>query len=142
MCRPLHTKRKKASDSVNAFLNASTIILRICDVAILALGILLWTGNFDGLKPVHMLIGIVIVLGLWATGIALVVRGGSPGLAGVLIVFGLIVLFVGLNQEHWLTGGAHWVIQVVHLALGLATMGLTESTRRRIRASGIALSRA
>jgi hypothetical protein len=127
---------------MNTFLNVSTIILRICYVAILTLGILLWTGNFDGVKPAHMLIGIIIVLGLWATGVALVVRGGSPGLAGVLIVFGLIVLFVGLNQEQWLTGGAHWVIQVVHLALGLATMGLTESTRRRIRAGGVALRRA
>src|SRR5260370_25763489 len=25
----------------------------------------------------------------------------------------------GLNQEQWLTGSAHWAIQVVHLALGL-----------------------
>jgi hypothetical protein len=134
--------QKKASTCMNAFLNASTIILRICYVAILLLGILLWTGNFDGLKPVHMLIGIVIVLGLWATGVALVMRGGSPGLAGACLVLGLIVLYVGLNQEQWLTGSAHWVIQVVHLALGLATMGLTESTRRRIRVGGVALRRA
>ncbi len=126
---------------MNAFLNVSTIVLRFCYVAILVLGILLWTGNFDSLKPLHMLIGIVIVLGLWATGVALVIRGGSAALAGALLVYGAIVLVVGLNQEQWLPDAGHWVIQVLHLLLGLGTMALTETTRRRIRVTA-AVSRA
>ena len=127
---------------MNAFLNVSTIVLRICYVAVLALGILFWTGNADNLRDVHMLLGIVIVLGLWATGVALALRGGSPVLAGALIIYGIIVLYVGLNQEQWLPGTSHWIIQVLHLLLGLGTMALTETTRRRIRVGGAAVSRA
>ena len=127
---------------MSGFLNISTIVLRICYVVQIVLGILLWTSNGDSLRGFHILLGIVIVLGLWATGIALVIRGGSPVLAAALIIYGIIVLYVGLNQEQWLPGTSHWIIQVLHLLLGLGTMALTEITRRRIRVGGAAVSRA
>jgi hypothetical protein len=127
---------------MNGFLNGSTIVLRICYVTQILLGILLWTGNGDNLRGLHILLGTVIVLGLWATGVALVLRGGSPVLAGALLVYGVVVLYVGLNQEQWLPGTLHWLIQVLHLVLGLGTMALTETTRQRIRAGRTSVSRA
>lgn len=128
--------------TVSGFLNVSTIVLRICYVVQIVLGIVLWTNNGENLRGFHMLLGIVIVLGLWATGIALMMRGGSPVLAAALIIYGIVVVYVGLNQEQWLPGTSHWIIQVLHLLLGLGTMALTETTRRRIRLGGVAVSRA
>ena len=40
-------------------------IARIAGLIVIVLGILLWTGNFDQIKPIHMLFGITVVLALW-----------------------------------------------------------------------------
>jgi len=41
-------------------------LIRVCAVVQIVLGGLFWTGNAYALLPVHMLTGIVLVLGLWA----------------------------------------------------------------------------
>jgi hypothetical protein len=138
----VRVQAKVSGTGMNGFLNVSTIILRICYVVQIVLGILLWTDNGGSLRGLHMLLGIVIVLGLWATGVALAVRGGSPALAAPLIIYGIIVIYVGLQQEQWLPGASHWIIQVVHLLLGLGTMALTETTRRRVRMGSAAVRHA
>ena len=52
-------------------------------------------------------------------------------------VVGLLLTIVGLYQDNWLIGSAHWVIQVIHLLLGLSAIGLGEMiaarTRRRLQ---------
>jgi hypothetical protein len=44
---------------------------------------------------------------------------------------GLFVLIVGLNQQHWLPGSSHWLIQVLHLLLGLTAVGIGEASGAR-----------
>jgi hypothetical protein len=48
-------------------------------------------------------LGIIAVLALWTLGIFQDLRGGS----------------FGLFQTNWLTGSHHWIIQVIHLLLGI-----------------------
>jgi hypothetical protein len=98
--------------------------IRALGVVQLVLGIVFWTGNALGLVDLHQLIGILLVLGLW-TQAAMAHRAGVPGgLVAGAAVYGLLVPIVGLTQRDLFPGSAHWVIQVVHLLLGLGLLGL------------------
>ena len=109
-------------------------VLRIAVLAAIILGILFWTGNAENLIPVHMLIGIIAVLSLWVIGLAQgFIRGGSFGLALATFIVGLALAIVGLYQQQWLLGSSHWIIQVIHLLLGLSTIGLGEMINGRTR---------
>jgi hypothetical protein len=93
----------------------------------LALGLGFWTGNLLGLVDLHQLLGLLLVLGLW-TQAAMASRAGVPGrLVAVAAVWGLLVAIVGLTQRDLLSGSAHWVIEVVHLLLGIGLIALAEN---------------
>jgi hypothetical protein len=109
-------------------------VLRTAVLAAIILGILFWTGNAENLIPVHMLIGIIAVLSLWVIGLAQgFIKGGSFGLALATFIVGLALAIVGLYQQQWLLGSSHWIIQVIHLLLGLSTIGLGEMVNGRTR---------
>jgi hypothetical protein len=100
----------------------------------LALGLAFWTGNLLGLVDLHQLLGILLVLALW-TQAAMAHRAGVPGrLVAVAAGYGLLVVIVGLTQRDLLPGSAHWVIQVVHLLLGVGLVGLAENLATRAKA--------
>lgn len=108
--------------------------IRVLGVVQLLLGILFWTGNALGLVDLHQFLGILLVLALW-TQAALAHRAGVPGgLVAGAAVYGLIVPIVGLTQRELLPGSAHWVIQVIHLLLGIGLIGLAESLATRAKA--------
>jgi hypothetical protein len=100
--------------------------IRISGVLLLALGVFMWTGNFDQLIPYHRILGFVLVIALWVLSF-LAARAGVPiGLVVAAVVWGLIAPIVGLTQTSILTGGFHWVIQVIHLVIGLGVIGWGE----------------
>ncbi len=105
------------------------MVLRLAVLFNLITGIIFWTGNADPLQRVHIIVGIVAVISLWTLGIMQGLRGGSFGLALATFVLGFLLVLVGLFQKNWLpeaTSSNHWIIQVIHLLLGLATIGLGE----------------
>jgi hypothetical protein len=108
------------------------MIVRIGVLIELVLGILFWTGNADSLQNVHIVIGILVVLSLWTLGIAQGLAGGSFGLALATFVVGFLLVLVGLFQKGWFDSN-HWVIQVIHLLLGLSAIGLGEMIGGRYR---------
>ncbi len=79
-------------------------ILRVAVILALLLGLMFWgqpglPDQNPGLKGIHMLLGIIVVLALWTIGLALGrVKGGSIGLAIGTFIVGLAVLIVGLSQ--------------------------------------------
>jgi hypothetical protein len=107
--------------------------VRVLWLVQLALGLLFWTGNALGLVDLHQLIGILLVLALW-TQAALAHRAGVPGglIAGAAVL-GLIVPIVGLTQRELFPGSAHWVIQVIHLLLGIALIATAENLATRAK---------
>lgn len=108
------------------------MLVRACALVLVVLGILFWTGHAFAWINVHMLVGLVLVIALWAlAGLALRV---VPGLAAFGFVWGLVVLVFGMVQTSLLSGDAHWVIQVLHLLVGLSAVGLAETLGRRILA--------
>ena len=109
----------------------TAMILRISGLLALMLGMLFWSGYAESLVDAHMLLGLLVVLSLWMLGATLAITeegswllaGGALVLAGTLLIFGLI-------QERLLPGALHWVIQVIHLLLGLSALGLGEIIMR------------
>src|SRR5437899_309577 len=112
----------------------AVMVLRIAVLVALVMGIIFWTGNLENLQLVHMLIGFIVVLSLWVIGLAQgFIKGGSFGLAVATFIVGLLLAIVGLYQQQWLLGSSHWIIQVIHLLLGLSAIGLGETINGRTR---------
>ena len=115
-------------------ITAIQMAIRAVGVVQIVLGLAFWTGNLLGLVDLHQLLGFLLVLGLW-TQAALAARAGVPaGMVAGAVVMGLIVPIVGLTQRELLPGSAHWVIQVVHLLLGIGLLGLAENLAVRAKA--------
>jgi len=113
----------------------SLFVLRICVLLAVILGILFWIGIIDAsgtILSVHETLGLLVVVTLWIIGVMTLLRG-HIGLGIVALIWGALVLYVGLNQETILPGSSHWVIQAAHLLLGLGAGGLGESCARRYR---------
>ena len=102
------------------------MLVRIAGLIQIVLGVLFWTGNALTFISIHMLIGSALVLLLWSlAGIALW-AGANRGLAALALIWGLVVVALGMTQNQLLPGPAHWVIQVLHLLVGLGAIGMAE----------------
>lgn len=119
-------------------INILVMVLRLFVVVMLILGIIIWVRNLDTTNPLvmgHETLGILTVLDLWAVGILQArTPAGNWGLAIGAIVLGLVVALVGIFQVNLLPDpSVHWIIQIVHLLLGLSIIGLGEVMGGRVR---------
>jgi hypothetical protein len=105
-------------------------IVRITGLIQIVLGLLFWTGNALTLIPVHMLSGLILVLSLWVLAFQAIQSGANPRLGIVAIVWGLLTVALGLTQSGLLPGPAHWIIQVLHLLVGIAAIGQANALAR------------
>jgi hypothetical protein len=108
-------------------------LVRLTGLIQIVLGVLFWTGNALTLIPVHMLSGFVLVLSVWTLAVLAALAGVSRGFVVLVIVWGVIVLVLGLTQTQLLPGDFHWVIQVLHLLVGLGAIGQAEGLAARIK---------
>lgn len=111
------------------------MIARLLGVVQIVVGIAIWIrGASQGMVAFHAAAGSLFVLALWI--IALIALFALPHRAVPLItlVWGGLVLWLGMAQTTLLVGNAHWAIRLIHLLVGIAAMGLAEalggSTRR------------
>ena len=117
------------------------MVVRIADMALrglfalnLILGLIFW---FNGAGPrwlvlIHMLVGILFVAAIWLLGLAQGLgKNGSLGLVVGTFVVGLIIAIFGLIQESLMPASGHWVIQVIHLLLAIAGIGIGEASAAR-----------
>ena len=102
------------------------VFMRAAMAVQVIVGIGFWTGHWAGLVNMHMAIGALFVIALWViAGIAAAHR--RPGqLVAFGFVWGVIVLTLGMTQQSILVGSLHWIIRVLHLAVGIAAMPIAE----------------
>jgi len=109
------------------------MVIRLLAVVQVIVGLLFWSGNAFSYIPVHMLLGILLVLCLWIVAI-LAWRAGAPlGMVGAAVVWGLLTVWLGLTQAELLPGDLHWLIRVLHLLVGIGAVGLAEALGVRIK---------
>jgi uncharacterized membrane protein YuzA (DUF378 family) len=107
------------------------IVARAIALVQVTLGIFVWTGRGDSLIPLHIAVGLLLVVDLWAAA-ALALRSGAPiGLAVLALVWSVGMPVFGLVQANLVPGDGHVAIQVLHLVVGLAAVGLIEALGRR-----------
>lgn len=99
--------------------------VRVLALAQAGLGVWLWLGRHTtGVRPVHLALGALLGLALLALGATTSRRTGRAG--AVLGAAGWTALLVayGVGHPRLLPGDAHWLAQLLHLATGLATVGV------------------
>jgi hypothetical protein len=119
---------------VRSTITAIQMGVRAVGLVQLVLGLAFWTGNLLGLVDLHQLLGILLVLSLWTLAGLAARAGVPPAMVAAAVVLGLVVLIIGLTQRELLPGSAHWVIQVLHLLLGIGLLGMAENLATRAKA--------
>jgi hypothetical protein len=109
---------------MNTAITISQWTIRITGLIQILTGLAFWTNNALSLVPVHMLIGLILVITLWVLAVLAARTEVSMGLVALAAVWGLIVPILGVMHTQLLPGGAHWVIEVIHLLVGLVAIGL------------------
>jgi hypothetical protein len=108
------------------------MVVRLTGLVLIVLGVLFWTGNARFLIPLHMLVGIVLVVALWVLAGLGARAGVGAGRVALAVLWGLLTVGLGMTQGALLPGDAHWVVQVLHLLVGLAAMGMAEGLAAQI----------
>ena len=108
------------------------ILVGLTGMTQIVLGALLWTGHSLTLIPLHMQVGYAFVVLLWALAVLAVRDGASSSLAGLTFAWGVIVVVSGILQDRLLPGDAHWMINTLHLLIGLTALGLARMLVARI----------
>lgn len=112
----------------------TSIVLSATGLIALILGLLFWAGAAVNLISMHMLVGLLAVAALWVIGIAQAfVKGGNWLIAACAVIVGALTVVFGLYQSSMMVGPFHWIIQVVHLILGVLTIGLGHMAAARYR---------
>lgn len=115
----------------------ATALVTLAGTLALILGMLFWLGAAPSLLSMHMLLGFLTVGGLWTVAIGQALSdGGSWLLALIAVLVGALTIYIGVNQAALLTGDLHWLIQVLHLLLGILTIGMVHifaARQRRVK---------
>lgn len=109
----------------------SQLTVRGVGLLALILGLLFFGGDARGLIPVHMLLGLIVVIALVVLSVA-AIMARRVGLGVVGIVVAGLLLVVGMGQGQMLPGDSHWIVQVIHILLGMGAIGYGEVLGKRL----------
>lgn len=91
-------------------------------LVLMVLGLGFWAGHWYRLVPLHRGLGLLFVCILWTFSAIGIARSGAYG-AGLLgIGWGFLIAGLGFTQQRFLVGDYHWIIRVLHLAVGIAAI--------------------
>jgi len=103
----------------------ASAVLSLAGLLALVSGIAFWSGIGLNLMALHMLLGILAVGALWTIGIGQAFSSsGSWIIAASALILGALTIVLGLYQSSLMIGAFHWVVEVLHLTLGILTIGL------------------
>jgi hypothetical protein len=112
----------------------ASAVLSLAGLLALILGLLYWTGTALYLLQMHMLFGLLAVGALWVIGIGQAFsKAGNWVIAACALVVGAVTIVIGVIQSSLMVGEFHWVIQIIHLVLGLLTIGMGHMGAARYR---------
>ncbi|HKH90553.1 MAG TPA: hypothetical protein VKA54_02055 [Gemmatimonadaceae bacterium] len=109
------------------------IALRATAVVALLLGILVWTGRPLPWRSVHMGVGLLLGVLLLALSVVVVRATGRASAVVIALVWTVLLVAYGIGHASLWPGSMHWIAQVLHLLVGLATLGIAERLAARTR---------
>ena len=112
----------------------ASVVLTLAGVLALISGLLIWLGWALQLVSLHMLLGILTIAALWTICFAqATMPAGSWTIALGGLLLGIVTLLLALYQATLLVGSLHWIVQAMHLLLGIAIIGLGHMLTARLR---------
>ncbi len=115
-------------------LRIAQMTLRLTGLVLIILGALIWGGQ-GNLAQAHAALGLVFVLALWClAALGFRARAGMA-LALRAVVWGFVVLLLGMLQTRMWPGPQHVYIRVLHLVVGLVAMVIGEMLGASIKRS-------
>ncbi|HEX7078648.1 MAG TPA: hypothetical protein VF363_09510 [Candidatus Eisenbacteria bacterium] len=110
--------------------------VRVTGIFQVLLGLLFWFNVGRQLTPLHMLVGTLFVLSLWGLAVRGLASGAARGLAALTLAWGAGAIAFGMTQAQILPGASHWVIQTLHLIVGVVAMRLGNVLAMRMKRAG------
>ena len=108
-------------------------IIRLTGATQVVLGVLFWNRRVLALIPLHMLVGMMFVLALLLTA-GLAARAGlAPARVALVMAYAVMIPAFGYFHPRLLIGPFHWIVQVLHLAIGVAAMVIAARLATYIR---------
>lgn len=115
----------------------ATLILqnavRLLALILLVLGFQFWVKHSYGHLVLHMRLGQMTILLLWALAWIALRAGVKQKLVLLAILYGFFVAVFAIYMGRLLPGRAHEAIRVLHFLLGLGAIGLAESLGAKIK---------
>ena len=108
-------------------------VIRVLGVILIVLGFMFWTKHSYDLIPLHIRLGVSLVVLLWIMAVLGIVAKVKPMLTVGSILWGALVAIFGMKMGAWLPGTAHEAIRVLHFLIGVIAIGLSEMVAVRIR---------
>lgn len=109
----------RRSRSLSTVTKTAQAVLFLSVAIQLALGATIWTGEADQLIPVHILVGVLLVLSLWTIAAIAAWSGVGVALIAGAVAWSIGAALLGLTQEQLLEGDWHWTVQVAHVLIGI-----------------------
>ncbi len=88
------------------------------------LGVMFWAGTAQALIPAHIFVGTIVAAALLMLAIQGLRARIPVGLGVLSIVWSLLLPALGALQSRILVGPSHWIVEVIHLLVGITAMGL------------------
>jgi hypothetical protein len=115
-------------------------LIRLIGVCLLILGFMFWARRGYQYVPVHVGLGIALVVLLWVLSVIGFTARVKPGLVLAGLLWGLLVLWLGMTMRSGrlatvFPGHAYEAVRVLHFLVGLGAIGVAESLGKRIKLS-------
>ena len=106
---------------------------RLLGAVQIIVGVAMWMHMLAGAAAFHTAAGSIFVLVLWAVAAIALFALPKRTIPLFALLWGGVILWFGVAQTTFLRGGAHWSVQLAHLLLGVAALGLIESLGSAVR---------
>jgi hypothetical protein len=109
-------------------------LVRLLFVVQLIMGVLIWMGQGASFANAHTGLGLLFCVLVVALAVVGKAAGAPKTLTWVVILWAIVTVVVGAGQRRLLVGDTHWLIQVVHLGLGLGMAAQSERIAKAVKA--------
>jgi hypothetical protein len=126
---------------MNRIILVVRMLFGLLGIVLLLIGVAFWTRHALSLIPLHMALGLALVVLLWILAAFALRTRVAPGLAVLALLWGAFLAWFGFAQLGLAPGPNHWIIRVAHLLVGIVALGLGGILGARLRKPGAGPSR-
>ncbi len=114
-------------------LTALSMLARLIGVVQLITGFGIWLGWMPNITSMHLGLGSLLAVIVWIVALIALFALPKRGVALFTLLWGALMLWLGMAQTGLLVGSAHWAVRVAHLLVGIGALALSESLVKAVK---------